>query len=78
MKKLVLLFSLLMAACSGPVPISATPRSISYDEVTRPTLPEVTDSAQAHCDTYNRSAELVSYDQALALANFKCVDGPWP
>lgn len=78
MKKLVLLFPMLMAACGGLSTISATPTSIIYDEVTRSDLTQATDSARVHCAKYGRSAELVSYDEALALGNFKCVDGPWP
>ena len=67
-------FVILFAAACSPAVLSATPRSITLDHVNRMTIEDATAEAQAHCQKYNRDAELVPDDSPDGRATFKCVD----
>ena len=67
------LFLIVLSACA-PTVLSATPRSITMENVNKNTIGEATRKAQAHCRQYGRDAELVPDSVPDGTATFRCVD----
>lgn len=65
--------TIIMAGCQTSE-IGGTPRSVSYNFVNELTMRDATTKAQAHCQQYNRDAELVPDSNPDGIATFKCVD----
>ena len=75
MKFLTVFAVVLLAGCqSGPEPATSnaeTPESITYTGVTRDTLDQWVDKAQAHCQQYGKNAYLPGLEGGTA--KFFCV-----
>lgn len=56
------------------VQMSATPRSVTYDNVYPETIEEATLKAQVHCSQFDRDAELVPDALPDGRATFRCAD----
>ena len=75
MKKFVIVIPLICSACAEPEPLFSSSTSITFNKVTDSKMGEVTSDAENHCKRYGKIAYFESFNKALGIVEFKCVDG---
>ena len=74
-KKFVIVIPLIGAACSAPETLFSSSSSITFNNVTNSKMSEVTSDAEKHCARFNKIADFESFNKALGVVEFNCVDG---
>jgi hypothetical protein len=73
MKKIFILFCVVLSACSGPRHskiVSFTPASVVVDYTDTGDLVEATDQAQRYCSSINKDAQYVNTKDDFAVSSF--------